>query len=384
MNAWKAAACGVFALSVTACGPKNSGDTAQAPAPHVATAPVSFGAIDVTVPAVGRVGPAAGSETKLAFATSGRIGTVNVHVGDRVSAGEALVSLDAQPLALTAQQADADARAAAAQADAAAVDRTSTKLAVDEAAVARAERLYGAGVTARKDIEAAQAQVAADRADAQTAKASLQAARATSVGAQAKAALAQRDLSNATLRSPIDGVVTAVYRAAGESVDPTVAVIAVAPGSNSQVLLQVAGTDAARVRAGDAVRLSLPNSGGQIEGRVSGVSGAVDPATQSAQILVSAAVPSVLSGSALDAQIVVAHDRGLLVPKSAVIADPASGKTLVFVEGKDKDGNPKFDERDVRVVFQNDKLAEITGVQRGENVAATGAFELLPPAGGGG
>ncbi len=382
MNLRRVTACAA-ALALSACASKTSGDTAQAQPPQVATAPVTFGAIAVTVPAVGRVGSAAASETKLAFATAGRIGNVSVHMGDRVSAGEALASLDAQPLALNAQQANADAQAAAAQANAAAVDRTSTRLAVDEAAVARAQRLYSAGVTARKDIEAAEAQVAADRADAQTAKASLEAARASSTSAQAKSALAQRDLSNATLRSPIEGVVTAVYHLAGESVDPTVAVVAIAPGSNSQVALQVAGSDAARVHAGDDVRLSVPNTGERIDGRVAGVAGAVDPTTQSAQVLVNAAVPSVLAGSALDAQIVVAHDRGLLVPKSAVIADPATGKTLVFVEGKDKDGNAKFQERDVRVTFENDRMAEVTGVRRGEKVAATGAFELLPAAGGG-
>ena len=356
---------------------------AQEVAPSVGMTTVRFGPIDVTVPAVGRLGSAAGAETKLAFATSGRIASVNVHVGQRVAAGDALAMLDTTPLSLAAQQAGADARAASAQAVGASIDRLSTKIVVDEQAVARAQRLYSAGVTARKDVEAAQAQLAADRADARGATASAEASRAQSASAQAKAAMADRDLQNAVLRSPIDGVVTAISHSAGESVDPTVAVVSIAPGSNSQVALQLAAADATRVAAGDAVRLTVPSTGDRIAGRVTGVAGAADPTTQSVQILVSASVPTALAGSAVDAEIVVAHDRGMLVPKSAVVADPATGKTLVFVRSKDKDGNPAFDNREVRVLFENDNTAEVIGLRVGDRIATTGAFQLLPPAGGG-
>ncbi|HEV7179586.1 MAG TPA: efflux RND transporter periplasmic adaptor subunit [Candidatus Baltobacteraceae bacterium] len=361
---------------------KTSAPAPPAAAPAVSTTRVRFGTIDVTVAAVGRLGAAAGAETKLAFATSGRIGSIRVRVGERVNAGEALAALDTAPLSLTAQQANADARAASAQAAAAAVDRTSTKIAVDEAAVSRASRLYAAGVAAGKDVQAAQAQLAADRAEAKTNTAGVQAAQAQALSAQAKAQLADRDLANGTLRSPTDGVVTSIMHQVGESVDPTIAVIGIAPGSNSQVTLQVAGTDAMRVRAGDAVRLTVPSTGNRIAGRVTGVSGAVDPTTQSAQILVEAAVPAALAGSAVDAEIVVAHDRGILVPKQAVIADPATQKTLVFVQRKDKDGNATFDGRDVHVVFENGTNAEVTGLRAGDTIASAGGFQLLAPAGG--
>lgn len=355
---------------------------AQNVAPSVAMSTVRFGPIDVTVSAIGRLGSASGAETKLAFATSGRIASIAVNVGQRVAAGDALASLDTTPLALAAQAAGADARAASAQAAAAAIDRFSAKIALDEGTVTRAQRLFAAGVAARKDIEAARAQLAADRADARGAAASAQANIAQASAADAKSSMANRDLQNGVLRSPIDGIVTGVLRAAGESVDPTIAVVAIAPGSNSQVALQLAASDAAKVRAGDRVCLTLPDSGRRIGGRVSGVSGAADPITQSAQILVRAAVPSALSGTAVDAEIVVAHDRGALIPKSAIVADPATGKTLVFVRGKSKDGISVFDDREVHVIFENDKIAEITGLQAGEFIASEGAFQLLAPSGG--
>jgi len=335
-------------------------------APQVPIVRAAIGTIAVTVPAVGRVGSAAGTQTKLSFATAGRIASIDVRVGDRVNAGDTLAELDSAPLALAAQAANADAQGAG-------IDRSSTRLAVDNAALARAGRLYAAGVVARKDVEAAQAQLAADRADAQI-------ARAGAAGAYARAELAQRDLANATLRSPIAGIVTVVYQLPGESADPSVAVVAVTPQSPDQVTLQVFGGDAVRVASGDIVRLRV--GAAAFEGTVSGVSGAVDPSTQNAQVIVRATIPAVLSGAALDAQIVVAHDRGIVLPKSAIVADPSTGKTLVFVQTKKPDGTLAFDERDVRVLFANDRDAEVSGVRAGEAIAASGAFELLPPAGG--
>jgi multidrug resistance efflux pump len=341
---------------------------------------VSLGTIEVTVPAVGRVGSPAGSEAKLAFAVAGRIAAVNVHVGQRVAAGDALATLDARPLVLAAQGAAADARVAAAQEQAARVDRTSTRIAVDRAAYERAQNLYAAGVVARKDVESARAQLAADEADAQTAAAERDSALAGVAGANARAAIAARDANNAVLRAPIDGVVTAVYHQPGESVDPTVSVVAVAPESSAQVTLAVSGVEAPRVHAGAPVRMTT--NGRSVSGIVAGVSGAVDPITQTTQVLVRADVPSALSGTAVDARIVVGNDRGIIVPKSAVLSDPSTGKTLVFVRSRDKAGNPTFNERDVDVVFATDTKAEVTGLRPGEEIATVGAFELLPPSGG--
>lgn len=141
--------------------------------------------------------------------------------------------------------------------------------------------------------------------------------------------------------------------------------------------------DAARVAAGDPVMLQVDGTGATISGTVVGVGGAVDPATQSAQVLVRASVPAALAGSSVSARIVVANDRGIIVPKDAVVADPSTQKTLVFVAKKNAQGEPTFDAREVNVIFENETSAEVRGLRPGERIAATGAFELLPPAGGG-
>lgn len=342
------------------------------------------GGIEVTVPAFGRLGPSAGTQAKLSFTVPGRIASIDVHVGESVVAGEALAVLDTTTYALAAQQASAQAAAARAQAQAASIDRVSTRIALDDQTLARERRLFTAGIAAKKDVEAARAQLALDRADAATFLASRSAAQATARSAEALSASARRDVTNATLTAPADGIVTAVYHSAGESVDPSIAVIALAPRRTSSVSLQVAGSDAARVKAGDAVRLRVGANATPVEGRVLGVGGALDPATQSVGIAVEARVPNALSGSAVNADVVVAHDRGILVPHDAIVADPATGKTLLFVESRDARGNAVFAARSVRVVFQNATDAEVTGLRAGERIAAEGAFELLAPSNAGG
>lgn len=360
----------------------------QAPAqadvtPNVPLATVRFGAFAVVLDETGAIGAPAGSSTQLAFASSGVLRTVYVHVGDRVRAGDALATLDLRALSLAASSAQADARAADAAASAAAVDRYSTRLDVDRNAVARQERLYAAGVVALKDVEDARATLAADQADARSAGANRNAASAAAASATDKAAAAQGDLERATLRAPIDGIVAAVLHRAGEPVDPSTAVIVVGPAAQHEATLRVPSRDAAQIAVGDPVQLVVSDSGERASGSVTAVVPAVDPSTQTATVTVSGLPADAVAGAAVRARITVAHVRGLLVPQEAVVADPQSGKDVVFAQQRQKDGSFKFAQVVVPVEHEDGTTALVgSGVRAGDRVAAQGAFELLAPAGG--
>jgi len=354
----------------------------HAATPAVTLATASYGTYVEQVGAVGRAGAPAGSETKLSFAEPGILQSLDVRIGQHVSAGESLAQLDTGGLSLSATQAQADARAALANAQQSAVDRTSTKIAVDEATLRREQSLYAAGVAALKDVQASQAQLAQDRAEAASARAQVSGAGAQAESAQARAALAQRDLANGTLRSPTDGVVTSIYKRPGESVDTTTTVVAIGPGSSHDVTLQVASADAARVRPGDPVALSVAGTQLHSRGTVVGVSPALDPTTQTATVVVRGVPSGAPAGSAVQAAIDVARDRGIVIPQSAIVQDPQSGETLVFMQTRDKNGEVKFDERSVRVDRENGTKALIgSGLRAGERIAAQGGFALLAPAG---
>ncbi|HEY8314510.1 MAG TPA: efflux RND transporter periplasmic adaptor subunit [Candidatus Baltobacteraceae bacterium] len=356
----------------------------QAPAaPQVAVATAHVGDFTQKISAVGRVGAPAGAQSKIAFAVTGILQRVDVRVGEHVVAGQTLAQLNTGSLALTAQQAQADARAATASAAAAAVDRTTTKLAVDQRTLERAQTLYAAGVGARKDIEAAKAQVAADRADRSTIGAQRAAAAAQAQSASAHAALTQRDLSNGTLLAPSDGVVLAILKQPGESVDPSTPVVAIGPAAQNELTLNVAAGDAQRVRVGNPVTVTIPGTNLQSHGRVIGVTPAVDPTTQSATVVVSGVPPGSVAGSAVSATIVVGHSNGVLVPQSAIVQDPQSGKTVVFLQTHDKSGAAQFEQRVVQIAQSDGKVAQIgSGLRAGDKIAAQGAFALLAPGGG--
>lgn len=368
-------------LVLCACSHDTSGATHDA-TPQVALSTVRYGEYTETIQAIGRVGSSSGAETKLSFALPGILSSVDVRIGEHVAAGEALAQLDTSGLAMSATQAQADAQAAAAAAQQSAVDRTSTRLTVDEASLRREHSLYAAGVAAYKDVQAAQAQVAQDHADIATAHAAVTGAGAQLRSAQARAQLAQRDLANGTLRAPADGIVTGIFKRPGEAVDTSTPVIAIAPGSANEITLSLSAADAARVRPGDAVALTVTGTSLRSTGRVQGVSASLDPVTQTADVIVSGVPPGAPGGSAVEASIAVAHDRGIVIPESAIVQDPQTGQTLVFVQSQGKSG-VTFAQRTVRVDKQNGALALISsGLRPGERIASQGAFALLAPSGG--
>ncbi|PZR58570.1 MAG: hypothetical protein DLM50_03575 [Candidatus Meridianibacter frigidus] len=421
--------------------------------PQVTISTVRYGEYIARITAYGRVGAPAGAVAKPAFALPGILAGVDVRVGEQVAQGQPLAHLDTSGLAISAEQARADAAAAAAGYSGGAVPQaqlqgafakveaartrlqalqggggsaqsdltsaqsvlrqTQIKVQLDEQTLQRQRTLFAAGVAARKDVDAAQAQLNADladvranaakisatsngvggaltqaRADYQQALTDLQNARAQqgvlsgqAASARARAAGAQRDLNNGTLLAPHSGVVTAIYRHAGESVDSTTPVVALGPASQNVVTLEVAAGDARKIHPGAFVKLRLSNGNASAAGHVAGVGAAVDPTTQRATVVVNGVPPGAIPGDSVEATIFMGRDRGVIIPQSAVVQDPQSGETVVFVQQKTKE-TTTFVQRSVRIGKSDGTLALILfGLRPGEKIATQGAFQLLAPSG---
>jgi membrane fusion protein YbhG len=282
----------------------------------------------------------------------------------------------------------------------------------DRRALTRAEALYAGGIVAQKDVDAARSQLAADLADAQAlhAKSGAAGSGPSGVLAQARAEYAQAlaDLRNAqaqsgslkgqaaraaavlgqaesdeaktVLRSPVDGVVMRLLKHPGEATDMTTPAIVVGPASDRSATLYVPSADSQGIKLGEPVELRLIRSQASSHGHVAAVVPAVDPSTQETTVVVAGLPVGALPGDAVRGIITVSQTRGILVPATAIVQDPQSGKTLVFVRRKGGDG---FDARSVTVVGADDRIADVgAGLKAGEEVAARGAYELLAPAGG--
>jgi HlyD family secretion protein len=429
---------------------------AQPQAPSVPLATARFGSFVTHVHAQGRVGAPAGGDAKLAFAGSGILSRVDVHVGENVVAGQPLAELDTSGLAIDAAQAANDAQAASAsygggsvpaqalasaqqklagararlaalqqgsgtaQSDAtgaqAALRQAQAKVAAEQRTVQREQTLFAGGVAAQKDVEAARQQLALDQADADAARskagsssvaiggAVLQAradvaqaesdvrtaeAQTTVVGAQAgsaqaRLAAAQRNLANGVLRAPASGVVVAILKHPGESVDPTQPALVVGPPRSNAVTVTVTGDAARAITPGDSAVVTIPARGVQTSAIVRAVVSSVDPTTQTSTVVLSGAPAAAASGDAVEATIAAGTRRGVLIPTEAIVEDPQTGHAVVFVRAKGKDGSDAFVSREIQVGDgDNTTTLVASGLRTGERIAARGAFDLLAPGGGG-
>ncbi len=374
---------------------------AAAPSVHpaIATATARLGVIEETLEEYGRVGPPAGAQSNVAFAVPGIIHSIDVRVGQQVSAGQVLATLDAAPYEYAAR--DAQAQAAAAQAAYAAgtvpaaqvqgararVAAAQQRIVVDRAALRREQTLEAAGIAAAKDVEAAQAQLASDQAALTSAEADLRAAQtqpvvlaADAASAQAKAAAAAAVLRRTSLTAPVSGVVEAIFKHVGESADTTTPVLAIGPVGQNEATLDVPGSDARRIAPGDAAIVTVDAGGASASGRVVGVVPSVDPATQNSTVVVSGVPPGSVAGSAVHAVIEIGMARGIVIPSTAIVQDPQSGDSLVFVREDNPNGSSRYEQRVVQVAYDNGKQALIArGLRAGETVAAQGGFALLAP-----
>ncbi|TAM72879.1 HlyD family efflux transporter periplasmic adaptor subunit [bacterium] len=384
------------------------GDQASAP-PRVQTASVRIGDIAQEVRGEGRVVAAPGGMAALSFSEAGRIASVNVHVGQHVAAGEAMASLDLSTVSaaangnvqpLTVQQQATQERLDVAKREleraqrlarspgselspeAAQVRQDQARLAGDRSALAREQILFKGGVAALKDVEAARQQVALDEAALAADRAKLpdsllQARQAyaqavsDAAASGASLALARRGESNATLRSSIDGVVTALERNPGEWADAGAVVATVVNPSSAQLSVALPGDQAAVVEAGDPVRAD------GISGRVLRVVRPLDPTTQMGQAVVAFDLtPKTALGSVLLVEIETGVRRGVtLVPVSAVVQDPADGEYDVFV----RNAKGSFDSVKVEVGWSRRGWEEVhsRSIKAGVTVATYGSYELL-------
>ena len=289
------------------------------------------------VSAIGTVSARAGHFAALSAPAPARIASVNVSLGERVSAGTPLVAFEQAPFVAAAQSAEAGLTAA-------------------ERNYERARRLADAGIVPRKDADQAATELAQARATATTAR---------------------RQAQLAVLRAPIAGVVTRLNAPIGATVDVGQPLVEVADLSAIDLLFNVSPSDAARIAPGAAVTLSAGESakGESLGiGRISDVGGSVDTVTRSVQVRAQppAGARPLRIGETIFGQIATAvHPRAIVIPVSALVPEGDEFKVFVVAPGN------IARERKVTLGRRNETSAEVTsGLAAGEVVVTEGAYGL--------
>ena len=326
------------ALLLAACSGAASPEAAPAAATVAATiATVTTEHFAGAIDAIGVVTVRPGHLASLGAPGAARVSAVRVSVGDRVRAGAVLVELDPAPFNAAVQGANAALLAA-----------TNAR--------ERAQRLVDAGIAPRKDLDIATSDLA----------------QATSL-----AATARRMRSLATLRSPIDGVVTRLTATLGSSVDGTAALVEVADPRFIDIVLNVSAAEAAQLTKGAPVTLTSGAAEGADTlgtGAVTTIAGAIDSVSRTVAVRVAAPKTrrALRIGESVNGRIALEQRvDAVLVPSAAVVPDGDEYRVYVV------DSAGVAHSQTVEVGARRDGRIEITsGLKAGERIVTDGAYQV--------
>lgn len=199
--------------------------------------------------------------------------------------------------------------------------------------------------------------------------------------AQVNAAKAHYDglkvqASYAVVRSPIAGVVADRSVYPGEMAQPGTPLVSIVDISRLIARANVPVKDAVTIKPGRPARIAGPD--GDIPGKVTVVSPAVDPSTTTVEVWVEIANPEekLKPGATVRVSIIAETIQdAIIVPATALLNSDEGGEKVMVVVGKDKDTTAQ--ERKVTVgIRQGPRVQIVSGLQEGDQVITSGGLGL--------
>lgn len=315
---------------------------AQMQTAEIALASVEAGDFgELIVPGTVRAAPSA--VARLDARANGVVARILKTLGDPVRRGETVALLESAEAATLAEQvASAAARAQQAR-----------------AAYDREKRLFEANVTARQDLESAQAALSVANAELTRARAAVQAAGVT------------RDGRSIAVTSPVGGRVTAAPAVLGSYVTAGTELFRVVDPSRLQIEAALSPADASKVAVGDVATISLPG-GGQVDARVRSITPSVDAQTRASTAVLSLrrAPPGLQPDSFVEVRLTTEAVSGNVLSVPADAVQDLNGRSIVFVRT-----NRGFRVAPVTTGQRSaGRMTILSGVTQGQQVASRNAF----------
>ncbi len=249
------------------------------------------------------------------------------------------------------------------------------------------ENLFKQGALPRKELDAAAVALTQARNQYEIAERhlsalqsggrqqTLHAAQGQLTSAKGKYLGAQAQLQYSEIRSPIDGVVTDRPVWPGEMPPAGTPILTIMDLSQVIARAHIPQEQAAQLKVGDAASITVPGVQGEVPGKVTVVSPALDPNSTTVEVWVQARNPhaELKPGSTVRVAMVARTvPDAVVIPASALLTGEG-GATSVMVVGNDG----KAHKQEVEVGIRQANEVQITkGLQAGEHVVTAGAYGL--------
>jgi RND family efflux transporter MFP subunit len=334
-------AIGCFALA--ACTPKaEEKKPAGPPATLITTAKVSARALDITENTLGTLEPLI--DPKIGAEVPGRVIKVLTHAGQRVRKGDTMALIDPSDLAL------------AVRSDSAELQRLKSLLEQQERLVKRQKDLVGKGFVSQNAVDDAVAQ--------------RDALRAQLTAAQVRAESGRSNEGKARVVAPIDGEVETQIVATGDYVKVGDPLFKMVSNRRLRAILPYPEAAAARIRRGQPVRITSPQTPGvEVNGKVEDIRPVISAGSRSIDVIVRFDNETgLLAGGTINGSVLIDRRTGaVLVPEQSVVLRPAGTVVYAVSDGKAA-------QRIVSTGTRSGGMVEITkGLAGGETVALDGA-----------
>jgi RND family efflux transporter MFP subunit len=331
---------------VTTAKSRSAPTEKKADIPLVETARVERRDLVETVSVTGSVRPR--NEVDVYAKVGGRIETLGVQVGDRVKAGQALASIEHREVAWKAKAASASEQVAKANLDGA-------KLELD-----RTEALFKGGSSPQSQLDSAR--VKYQLMLAQYAK------------EQASAGLAEQELANSRVDSPITGTITRRQINLGANVTATTILFTVQDVAALKLETSVDASAFARLRKGTEVQVQVDAYPSEtFPGKVTVLSPSLDSQTRRAamELEVDNSSGKLLPNMFAHASVKLGELHNVVaIPKEAVLEAPGGAIVYRVQDSSVKALRPQLGAEDHGFVAVRDGLSE------GDQVAVSGLATL--------
>jgi HlyD family secretion protein len=406
-NVWSrvAVTAGLLAavLLLAGCGKKvaakEGGEEAEAPTP-VTAEPVLRGAIDHVVVADAVLYPV--NQSNVTPKIAAPVKRILVNRGDHVRVGQVLAELEAADLAAAAEESKhqvEQAQSAYQLLTGATVRDDQSKAQSDVQSAQQnldaAKKVYDSRAALQKEgalpqkmvddarLAMVQAQTQLDLAqrhlqalDQVGRRESIQGAEAAVNAAKAHYDNLNVQLSYATIKSPIAGIVADRPVYPGEMAQPGTPLISLVDISTLVARANVPVKDAVAIKPGRPARIAGPD--GDLAGKVTVVSPAVDPSTTTVEVWVAVANPGekLKPGATVRVSIIAETIMDtIVVPASALLNFDEGGQKVMLVVGKGKDAVAQ-ERKVVPGVRQGARVQIVSGLQEGDQVITSGGLGL--------